>query len=148
MPGQSAGLSSGVLWVRRDDGDRVDAISDSHLGGEAVAATTAKPPSAAGDGAGGVLWVRQDPWESLRQPAVPSQTRASPAISQLDGADGEGLPFQRVFDGHSSDNDSGVKAGVWQGAPAGKGRVQVAATVRQLSHSGNGHRAAVFDNVE
>ena len=108
----------------------------------------AEPPSTGNGGESGVLWVRQDPWESARQPAIPPQTRVPPVANHVDGIDGHYLPTAKRRGEHSSSNGSDGGARHWQRPPSGNGTAGTAAGNRQLSKVGSGHRAAVFDNVE
>ena len=132
----ASGPSDGVLWVRKDDleiGPEPDAAA------VAAEASPAEPVSQNGSTAGGgVLWVRQDPWESARQPAVPAQNQraAQPVPETVPG--GGKLPPRHG-------NGAGAKLQPHQPGSNPRLRVQ---TPAHHSSFGNGHRAAVFDNVE
>ena len=93
------------------------------------------------DGGGGVLWVRTDPWESARQPVAQSQDRRVSATSQGRAADGSSQSPE-----HGNGSGAGIE--VQQQRSSGTNMMRVATPASHPSRGGNGHRAAVFDNVE
>jgi len=87
-----------------------------------------------------VLWIRQDPWESARQPVVLSQTKNAVRSVSESAHRGVKQPSRHG-------NGNGTAADVQPHQPSSKSGLRVNAPAHHASLS-NGHRAAVFDNVE
>ena len=133
----ASGPDSGVLWVRDDHREDGPEPSGTAIAAEESSATPASQNG--GTANGSVLWVRQDPWESARQPVAPLQSQSGAAPPQNNPR--RGVPLS------SSSNGNGAGSERQQHQTGSRTRLRVMSPAHHTS-SGYGHRAAVFDNVE